>query len=154
MPRGRGSGLQRLLVCRVGSSLCGLPLEHVVETMRPLSPEPVPRMPPFVRGVSVIRGRPLPVLDARALLGARSDASAGRSVTVKVGERQLALLVDQVLGIHALDAAQSSQLPPVLGDAGDSLEALGMLDAELLLVLQSARLLSEEQFALLEAQST
>jgi chemotaxis signal transduction protein len=56
-----------------------------------------------------------------------------------VGERRVALAVAQVLGIRTLD---SGPLPPLL--RADALLAIGTLDSELLLVLNSARLIPDE----------
>ena len=58
-----------LLLCQVGSLVCALPLEHISETMRPLSLQPFHGMPPFVDGLSIIRGAPVPVVDLARLLG-------------------------------------------------------------------------------------
>ena len=52
-----------VLVVMVGARACAIPLDHVAETMRPLPIEPVAGTPGFVRGVSVIRGAPTPVVD-------------------------------------------------------------------------------------------
>jgi purine-binding chemotaxis protein CheW len=155
MSMGRGfTDHGRLLVCRVGAKLCALPLRDVVETMRPLPLERLPNMPTFVRGVSLIRGRPTPVIDARLVLGESEavDSSARRCVTLSLGERHVALLVDAVTGIRSVGSTELEQLPLVLRDAQPEVEALGILDAELLLVLQHARLLSNEQLAYLEAK--
>ena len=149
MSNGRGaSGLKQLLICRVGSKLCGLPLEHVLETMRPLPLEELANLPSFVRGVALIRGRPTPVLDGRSLLGSPTTPSANpRLVTFKLGERQAALWVDAVVGIRSVDGAALEQLPLVLRESQtEQVDALGALDAELLLVLEHTRLLTEAHF--------
>jgi purine-binding chemotaxis protein CheW len=149
MWNGRGaSGLKQLLICRVGSKLCGLPLEHVLETMRPLPLEALANMPSFVRGVALIRGRPTPVLDGGLLLGSPAIQSASaRLVTLKTGERQVALWVDAVAGMRSVDGAALEALPLVLREShAGQLDALGRLDSELLLLLEHARLLTEAHF--------
>ncbi len=139
---------QRLL-CRVRQHLCALPLESVVETLRPLPTEPLAGAPPFVLGVALIRGRPLPVVDLGRLVGGQ-EAHPQRFVTIRTGdtgERQVALAVDGVVGVTAIDPRRFQQLPPLLREAGgDVIEAIGCLDSELLLVLRSARILPEELF--------
>jgi purine-binding chemotaxis protein CheW len=153
MFNGRGaSGVRQLLICRVGSKLCGLPLEHVLETMRPLPLKRLANMPGFVCGLSVIRGRPTPVLDGRSLLGGGEQNDAGsRLVTLKLGERQLALWVDAVVGTRSVSTALLEQLPLLLRESqGEQVDAVGTLDAELLLVLEHTRLLSEADFRALE----
>jgi purine-binding chemotaxis protein CheW len=129
------------LICRVQTRLCALPLAHVVEMLRPL---PVAGAPPFVLGLAVIRGAPLPVVDSARLLGA-DDARAGRFVTVNAGNRRVALAVDCVLGVRAVAPESLHALPPLLHEADSGvIAAIGLLDAELLLVLRSARLLPDE----------
>ena len=140
-----------VVLCRVGARLCGVPVEHVAETMRPLPVEPVAGMPSFVRGLSVIRGAPVPVVDAAALLceGA-PEGLPGRYVTLAFGGRHVALAVDEVHGIRRL--ASLRDLPPLFAGAGnDAIEAMGTLDGDLLLVLQGTRLIPESAWAALEA---
>lgn len=156
MGTGRGQGGQvSLLICRVGSRLCGLPLAHVIETMRPLPVEPLAHLPSFVDGLALIRGRPTPVLDARRLLGADGPGDGRtRFVTLEVRERSAALAVDAVLGVRNLDVSQLAELPALLRDAqNDLVAALGTLDHELLVVLERSRLLPEAVWAAVEAEA-
>jgi purine-binding chemotaxis protein CheW len=139
------------LLCRVQSRLCALPLECVLETMRPLPIEPLSGAPQFVRGLAIIRGEPVPVVDTARLLGTEETRPA-RFVAVKAGARRVALAVDSVLGVRSIPAGSLQELPSLLGDAAaDIVSAIGILDAELLLVLHSARLVPEEVWARLDA---
>jgi purine-binding chemotaxis protein CheW len=139
-----GEGLA--LVFRVQGRLGALPLAQVIETMRPLPIEPLAGAVAFVRGLSVIRGVPVPVVDGACLLGgaaagAGSDLTGSRFVTLRAGSRVVALVVDALLGVRALPGGSLRELPPLLREAGaGAVSALGSLDAELLLVLGSARL--------------
>jgi purine-binding chemotaxis protein CheW len=149
MPTGWGV-VEQLLICRVGSKLCGLPLRHVIETMRPLPLERLASMPSFVSGVSLIRGRPTPVLSARELLGSEQTAQPGRYVTLAVAERHVALAVDAVIGLRNVDPAALAALPPLLRTEREQpIGAVGRLDAELLLVLEHGKLLDDAQLAAL-----
>jgi purine-binding chemotaxis protein CheW len=132
------------LLCRFRAQLCALPLDHVVETMRPLVIEPLAGMPPFVCGVSVVRGRPTPVVDVGTLLGAGGASAHIRFVTVNTGERHVVLAVEAVLGIREFGSTDLYELPPLLRDASvDMVSAVGGLDTEFLLVLQAARIVPE-----------
>jgi len=88
------------LLVRAGTLTCALPLSHVVETMRPLPIEPLANAPAFVRGLSIIRGAPVPVVDLGALLNTPSSRPPPRFVTVRAGERRVALAVDGILGLR------------------------------------------------------
>jgi purine-binding chemotaxis protein CheW len=154
-----GPGASLVLLCRVGARLCGVPLEHVAETMRPLPADPVAGMPGFVLGLSVIRGAPVPVVDAFALLVGDAAGSVhpqpGRFVTLNVGTRTAALAVDEVLGVRGLPSEALADLPPLLSLAGrDVVDAVGMLDAELLLILSGARLVPAAVWQALDAGGT
>jgi len=142
-----------MLIVTVGSCACAIPLHHVAETMRPLPIEPVAGTPGFVRGVSVIRGAPTPVVDLRALLeSGETSAAYGRFVTMKLGERRVAIAVDGVVGVRTLDSTEIGELPPLLGDAAAELiEAIGTRDAQLLLVLRAARIVPDDVWTTLAA---
>jgi len=139
------------LLCRVGDFLCALPLEHVEEAMRPMAVEAIAGVPSFVRGLAVVRGVPIPVVDAGSLFsGVASHAT--RFVTVKTGSRRIALAVDAVVGVVEIPPGSLEALPLLFQDSTlDMIAAIGTLDTDLLLVLQSARLIPEELWAVLEA---
>jgi purine-binding chemotaxis protein CheW len=143
---------QQSLLCRVSMHLCALPLEHVVETMRPLPVEFVEGAPEFVSGLSIVRGVPLPVVDTGSLLGEKGS-SHSRFVIVKAGSHLVALAVDEVLGLRAIPSDSLQELPPLLGDSRANLvAAIGALDARLLLVLKTARVVPESFWAALELE--
>jgi purine-binding chemotaxis protein CheW len=146
----RGAGLS--LFCRIQGRLCALPLERVRESMRPLPIEPLGGASTFVSGLAVIRGETVPIVDAARLFGA-CDSSPGRWVTLTVGERCIALAVDSVQGVLALPAESLTTLPALLREAGgDVVEATGVHDAELLLLLASAHWVPEELWTRLDAR--
>ena len=131
------------LLCRIRRGVCAIPLDDVVETMRPLPIEPAPGAPGFVLGLAIIRGRPLAVIDLARLLGDAGGPTT-RFVTIRTGGREVALAVDAVIGVRTVTAAAVRELPPLLRDAGGAVvDAIGALDAELLFVLRGARLVPD-----------
>lgn len=145
---------QLLLRCR--SWLCSLPLSEVVETMRVLPLQPVAGAPPFVRGLSLVRGELVPVVELAALLG-DGGPRGERLVIVKAGpygERRLALEVDEVLRVVKLALKPDAGVAPLLSAALPAqVEVLAALDGSALAVLSSASLLSEEAWAALAPRS-
>jgi len=137
----------------VGARACAFPLRHVAETMRPIPIEPIAGTPGFVRGVSVIRGLPTPVVDLKALLeNSDNSPSFGRFVALKYDARRVVIGVDSVVGLRNLNSAQLGELPPLLRDVtADLIDSFGTLDAELLLVLHAARIVPEEVWSPLAA---
>jgi purine-binding chemotaxis protein CheW len=139
------SAVHHVLLVRAASWLCALPITGVVETMRALPVRPIAGAPPFVRGVSVIRGALLPVVHLGALLGGPLPGSGGRFVTVRTGARQVALHVDAVIGAKHIEAAALSMTPPLLSEALPSLaEKIGALDGQMVAWLRLAHILPDD----------
>lgn len=152
---GRGAtsavpGASWYLVVRCGSTRCALPAASVVETMRPLPIEPLSGAPTGVRGVSRVRGEPVPVVD----LGAAFDspvADRDRLVLVRAGTRRVGVLVDDVEGVRRLAQAEHSALPPLLSSAAAwGASGLAVLDQALLVTLSAARLVPEGTWSAME----
>ena len=136
-------GMQALIV-GVQSCACAMPLMHVIEVMRPLPIGPISGAVSFVRGMSIVRGIPTPVVDLASLLGAPNGVN-GRLVTLRLGNRQVALCVSAVLGVRELDSLTIQELPPLLyGAPSDVIDAIGTLDSQILFVLRSGWRLPDE----------
>jgi len=141
------------LIVGLNSCVFVVPLTHVIETMRPLPVEPISGVPPFVRGISIIRGIPTPVVDLGAVLGT-SGERAERFVTLRLGDKQVALSVDAVLGVRDLETiVMTRELPPLLQRASkDVVETIGTLDKQVLMVLRTGWELPDEVWETLRAQ--
>ena len=151
--------LHHVLLVRARDWLCALPIATTVETMRALPIRKVEGAPPFVRGLSLVRGALLPVVNLASILGTGSGSPeseatrGGRFVTVRTGDRQLVLEVDAVLGATQIDAAAMQATPPLLSGAmPEAVEKLGTLDRQTLAILATARLVPDELWSTLIAQ--
>lgn len=137
----------RVLVCRVQSRLCGLPLDAVEETLRPQPLKPLASPVVHVLGLARIRGDWVAVVDLAGLLGLPSgpaDLQPRRYVIVRAGERRAALAVTDVLGLQTLPAEGVRSLPPLLRDREHAaVAALAERDDDLIAVLDQARLLPD-----------
>lgn len=142
------------LIVRVGDRLAALPLETVVETMRPLPVGDWAYAPAIVRGIATIRGAATPVVQLHVLLGIHVGAALSRFVTVKTGARVVAIAVEDVLGVRALEERQLEDLPPLLSPGPDEIvSAIATVDGELVTVLRLAKLVPEAVWASIEAEA-
>lgn len=143
-----GTAHVEALVVRAQRWFCALPVQHVVETFRPRPLERVAGAPAFVRGVAVIRGKPVPVVDLAVLLGGereRAPTLGARFVTVRTPRGLVALEIDEAVGVRELSASDLSAAPPLLANAEAGLVAsMAARDGELLAVLDCARLIDGE----------
>jgi purine-binding chemotaxis protein CheW len=145
------TGGQLRLVFKAGTLLCAVPLDHVVETMRALPIKSVSGVPRFVCGVSIVRGEPLAVVDI-GLLIADQATRADRLVTVRTSGRMVAILAERVIGVYSPQSEHLKQMPPLLLNAAtETIAAIGILDAELLLFLRGAQIIPADVLGCLDA---
>lgn len=149
----KSSDAVRVLLVRARGSVYALSLETVIETMRPLPAELIPGMPPYLRGLAVVRGEAVPVVDLAVLLDGPKTDRVGRFILVRAGRRKVVIAVEAVLGVFGLDRSIQQGLPPLLQDANAELMAsVGVRDQQLLLLLQPARLVPEEAWREFESR--
>ncbi len=134
----------QVLVVRAANRVCALPVAETLETMRPLPSRPIAGMPPWVLGVSIIRGSPVPVLDLAMLLSGKEATAITRFVVLQAAARRIALAVETVIGIRLLDAAALESLTFQSNGHGETIKSIGALDGELLIAVDTKRLLPEE----------
>jgi len=150
MPEAQAHEGELCLIAHARSLQCALPLDRVLEIMRPLRVEPIARAPQYVLGVAIVRGEPAPVIDCGAFMQSSERPAHTRWASVRAGdrstgtERAVVLAFESIDGVRALPA-RLDELPPLLSDAPSELIArLATLDAQLLRVLRASRLVPDE----------
>jgi purine-binding chemotaxis protein CheW len=127
----------------------GLDVTRVQEVLRPLPITRLPLAPPAVRGLLNLRGRIVPAVDLRHVLGlpAAPTGSAAGHLVVFDGASPVSLLVDAIGDVHRADGAALVPVPHTLdGSARELLAGALPLPDSLLLVLDLDRTL-ERAFA-------
>jgi purine-binding chemotaxis protein CheW len=97
----------------LGADRYCVPVDEVVQIVRPEGILRVPKAPSFISGVINIRGDVIPVIDLKARLGVRGtserDSAGGRSasrariIVITAGNRSFGLAVDEVREIVDID---------------------------------------------------
>jgi purine-binding chemotaxis protein CheW len=74
-------------------------------------------------------------------------------VLLRTGQRRVALAVESVVGVRSLSEDSLSDLPPLLASADSGVvAAIGAHDRDLLLVLEAARIISDDLRQCLEVE--
>lgn len=139
--RHKGGGVVTHLIFAVNDWACGVPLPHVAEISRPLLTAPVPDAPPYVLGITTLRGVAMPVIDAGLLLQGKATKPT-RFVRLIGDGRQVALAVSGVEGVEHLQVPDSP-VPPLLEPELRFAETLGSRDERLFAMLSAIRLLRD-----------
>jgi CheW-like domain. len=129
---------EKVVEFAIGDEGFALPVDHVVEILRPGAITPIPRSHPFIEGITEIRGEVLPVIDLACALGleGRRDDDA-RFIVCEFGKDRVIFHVDRVV---QLTEVISSEEPGNL-DEYRYLEAVLKTKNRMLLLLNYEKLL-------------
>jgi twitching motility protein PilI len=107
--------LEALLAFRAGSRVFAADAGHVHEVVVSGSITPVPTARPYILGITLVRGRVVPVVSLGELLGFQgSDEAAAtlpRLLIVREGPLEVALMADATLGLFQIDLASIGVSP-------------------------------------------
>lgn len=106
---------------------------------------PLPCTPPFVRGITNVRGQILSVIDIRTLFGLpqRDLTHLNRVIIARTSEVEVGILADAVLGVRSIPASQIQ--PPLPTLSGVRAEYLRGVAGDRLAVLDGAKILSDKR---------
>ncbi len=133
---------RQLVVFLLGSEEYAVEIARVQEIIRYTSPRPVSGARPGVEGLINLRGKLIPVVDLRWLLGAsgeRSDSS--KIVVVEIGENTVGMEVDDVSEVMTVDSSICEAAPEgTTAASADVIDAVVKLESRLLVILDIDRL--------------
>lgn len=137
----------KLLTFNLGEETFGIDIIYVTEIvgMQPITI--VPEFPVFVKGIINLRGKIIPVMDARLKFGKESIEYNDRTCIVVVDVRHISIgiIVDAVSEVLSLDD-ENIVPPPRFGEGGRKyIKAIGKLKEDVILILDSEKLLDESE---------
>ena len=105
----------QLISFAIGDDQYGVDIMAVREIKGWTEITPLPRQPPYVRGVLNLRGVIVPIIDLRCRFGQGLTQATPLHIViiVHVANKPIGLLADRVLDIVAVDAAQIKPVPRV-----------------------------------------
>lgn len=131
---------------RIDNAFYGVPIEDVQEVLFSQLLSQVPLAPPAVAGLLNLRGRIVTVIDLKRLLhGAPADDEA-MNMVIHFDNDAVSLLIDRIGDVMRVDAAAVEAPPPTLqGLAREFIHGVLPLQDELLLLLDTQRMLDDER---------
>lgn len=137
----------RLVSFNVGKEQFAVDILRVQEINRMMSLTQVPQSPPGVCGVINLRGRIVPVLDLRTLMGLEipDQSDDSRIIVAEIQGATVGFIVDAVHEVIQIDPNIIESTPEIMSCA-DASYILGVakMDETLLILLNIDRLLSAE----------
>jgi purine-binding chemotaxis protein CheW len=117
------------LLVAIGDERYAVPIQEVREVASVGELTPVPGAPRAVMGVQNLRGQVVTVVDLGALLGTSTPVARRALVVVEDGGDPVALAVDTVVDVGAVDAQPGEDVDaPLAGSAVVDGRLVGLLD--------------------------
>ena len=144
------SSEQQLVVFTLSGGAYGVDIGTVREIIRMQEITQIPKTPVYVEGVINLRGRVIPVLDLRRRFGLEVTeyTQDTRIVVIDIGGTDIGAIVDEVTEV--LRVPLGAIEPPsdvVLGDDSEYVVGVVKLGERLVILLELARALSEDERA-------
>ncbi|MCH7472618.1 chemotaxis protein CheW [bacterium] len=145
----------QLVVFALGEEEYGLPIQYVKEIIRKPDITQLPNAPEFILGVINLRGQVIPILSLheRFNLGRLEDEET-KVVIIDYGGLLIGMEVSEVSEVLTLDSERISPAPRMATSIDSAfIEGVGKLEDRLLIILDVERILSDEEAAMLRAQT-
>lgn len=138
----------KYLTFRIGNEEYGIEIRDVIEIIGIQNITDLPDTPAFVKGVINLRGKVIPVIDVRLRFGLEERAYNDRTcfIVVRLNNISIGLIVDTVSEVMDIPASNTEPPPKVnKGAASRYIKALGMVDENVKILLDSHKLLFDEE---------
>jgi purine-binding chemotaxis protein CheW len=138
------SAVASLLLLRLAGQRYALRLDAVDRVIRVVAVTPMPETPAFMLGLINLAGQLLPVFSLRRCLGLpeRPIRPKDQFVIARTARLTVAVVVDEVEGLSALEASQTVALAAALPEGKCRVQGLVKLQGDIILIYDLDRLVS------------
>jgi len=147
----------RFLTFTLEENVYGIPIKYVTEIIGMQTITTVPETPDYLKGIINLRGKIVPLIDVRLKFGKQEIEYNERTcvVVVDVDSLSVGLIVDMVDDVMTI--ADDKIAPPPIGTGGYDnryIEGIGQADDQVLLLLDTSKILKSDEISLIEEVST
>ena len=140
----------------IGAEEYGVAISDVIEIVGIQRIMPIPDLPPYLKGVTNLRGKVIPLMDIRLRFNMAERAYDDRTVIVvmEVDDAPIGLIVDGVREVREISDTQIDRHAQ-LGKAGarQVIAGLGRLTDSVVVLLNPSVLVSQDDIRLLQEKS-
>ena len=147
----------RFLTFTLDDNVYGIPIKFVTEIIGMQAITPVPETPDYLKGITNLRGKIIPLIDVRLKFGKNEIEYNERTcvIVVEVEDLSVGLIVDMVDDV--LTIPDDKIAPPPIGTGGYDnryIEGIGQAESQVILLLDAERILKSDEIALVEEVAT
>ncbi|MCB0281019.1 MAG: purine-binding chemotaxis protein CheW [Calditrichae bacterium] len=145
----------QFLTFAIAKQQYGIDIKSVTEIIGVQKITDLPDLPSFVKGVINLRGKVIPVIDVRLRFGMDERAYDERTciVVVNINDTSVGLVVDTVSEVMNIPES-NIEAPPKINKKADGnrfVKGLGKIDEDVKIILDTQKLLFEEELDQIKA---
>jgi len=127
--------MEQLVVFVLDEQDYALPLNNVVRVIHAVEIKTLPKAPEIIPGIINVKGQIIPVVDVRKRFGliSREIIPDDQLIIADTGKRQIALMIDHVIGIKKITSLQLINTKETLPFAG-YIKGVVTIEDELILI--------------------
>jgi purine-binding chemotaxis protein CheW len=137
----------KYLIFAMGTELYGIEIRYITEIIGIQPITEIPEMPEYVKGVTNLRGKIIPVMDARLRFKKEERDYDGRTciIVLDTSGASVGLIVDSVSEVLSIEEEDIAE-PPELSQGGRKfVKGIGKVGGGVRLLLDSQRLLTDDE---------
>jgi purine-binding chemotaxis protein CheW len=140
------NGDMQIVNFTIGEVNYGVPVEQVREVRDMQTVTPIPGSPPFVEGVTNLRGQIITVMDLRKRLGIENKSSSGEKIIIiDLGKHATGVMVDSVTEVSTIRGSDIEKNSQVTTTLDDSILGVGKQGNHLTIILDIAKTIAKVQ---------
>jgi len=143
----------KYLIFSLGNEMYGMEIRHITEIIGIQPITEVPEMPAYVRGITNLRGKIIPVMDARLRFKkpARDYDDMTCIIVIDTNAKSIGLIVDRVSEVLAIEDEEIVP-PPNIGEEGHRyIKGIGKSGGDVKLLLDCEKLLTDDELVMLNS---
>jgi purine-binding chemotaxis protein CheW len=102
------------VVFKIGGQLFGIDIGSVQSIEKQISVVPVPNATPYIKGIVNLRGEVIPVYSLKRKFNMKDDVMSDSSIIVETNSIRIALEVDEVIEIGAVEEGAVTTMPYII----------------------------------------
>jgi purine-binding chemotaxis protein CheW len=141
----------KFLIFSMGNEMYGIEIRHITEIIGVQPITEIPEMPQYVKGITNLRGKIIPVIDARLRFKKAAREYDGKTCIIIIDIKQISigLIVDNVSEVLKLEDEDIEPSPTISKTDHKFVKGIGKVGKSVILLLDCQNLLTDDEWVCL-----
>jgi len=127
-----------------------IPILKVQEIIKIPAITKMPGVPYYVEGVTNLRGRVIPIVNLKRILGISGEESGNKVIVISSGKIIFGAMVDDITGVINIDESAIEPSDEFMKQGENHIEGVARIDGRLIVLLDTKKLIPMEDRSLFE----